>query len=31
MKFICLGYIEAGKFENMPESERRRVDKDGAG
>jgi hypothetical protein len=22
MKFVCLGYIEAGKFENMPESER---------
>lgn len=22
MKYICLGYIEAGKFENMPESER---------
>ena len=22
MKYICLGYIEAGKFENMPERER---------
>ena len=22
MKFVCLGYIEAGKFEGMPESER---------
>jgi hypothetical protein len=22
MKFVCLGYIEAGKFENMPEGER---------
>ena len=22
MKFICLGYIQPGKFENMPESER---------
>lgn len=22
MKFVCLGYTEAGKFENMPESER---------
>jgi len=22
MKFICLGYMEAGKFENMTESER---------
>jgi hypothetical protein len=22
MKYICLGYIEAGKFENMTESER---------
>jgi len=22
MKFICLGYIEPGKFENMPDSER---------
>ena len=22
MKFICLGYIEPGKFENMPEGER---------
>lgn len=22
MKFVCLGYIEAGKFENMPEAER---------
>jgi len=22
MKYICLGYIEPGKFENMPESER---------
>ena len=22
MKYICLGYIEAGKFENMSESER---------
>jgi hypothetical protein len=22
MKFVCLGYIEPGKFENMPESER---------
>ena len=22
MKYICLGYMEAGKFENMPESER---------
>jgi hypothetical protein len=22
MKFVCLGYIEAGKFENMPERER---------
>jgi len=22
MKYICLGYIEAGKFENMPETER---------
>jgi hypothetical protein len=22
MKYVCLGYIEAGKFENMPESER---------
>ena len=22
MKFVCLGYIEAGKFEAMPESER---------
>jgi len=22
MKFICLGYIERNKFENMPESER---------
>jgi hypothetical protein len=22
MKFVCLGYIEAGKFENTPESER---------
>ena len=22
MKYVCLGYIEAGKFENMPEGER---------
>src|SRR5688572_32362821 len=22
MKFVCLGYIEPGKFENMPETER---------
>ena len=22
MKFVCLGYMEAGKFEGMPESER---------
>jgi len=22
MKFVCLGYIEAGKFESMPERER---------
>ena len=22
MKFVCLGYMEAGKFETMPESER---------
>ena len=22
MKFVCLGYIEPGKFESMPESER---------
>ena len=22
MKFICLGYIEPGKFENMPDGER---------
>src|SRR5262245_38255632 len=22
MKFICLGYIEPGKFENLPEGER---------
>jgi hypothetical protein len=22
MKYICLGYIEAGKFENMPDTER---------
>ena len=22
MKFVCLGYIEPGKFENMPEQER---------
>jgi hypothetical protein len=22
MKFVCLGYIEAGKFESMPEGER---------
>jgi hypothetical protein len=22
MKYVCLGYIEAGKFENMPERER---------
>jgi hypothetical protein len=22
MKYICLGYIEPGKFENMPEGER---------
>ena len=22
MKFICLGYAEPGKFENLPESER---------
>ena len=22
MKFVCLGYIEPGKFENMPENER---------
>ena len=22
MKYVCLGYIEAGKLENMPESER---------
>ena len=22
MKFVCLGYIEAGKFEGMSESER---------
>ena len=22
MKYVCLGYIEAGKFENMPENER---------
>jgi len=22
MKYVCLGYIEAGKFENMPDSER---------
>ena len=22
MKYVCLGYIEASKFENMPESER---------
>ena len=25
MKFVCLGYIEPGKFENMPESERNRM------
>ena len=25
MKFICLGYIEPGKFENMAESERNRM------
>ena len=25
MKFICLGYIEPGKFENMPERERNRM------
>ena len=24
MKYICLGYIEPDKFENMSESERRR-------
>jgi hypothetical protein len=22
LKYVCLGYIEGGKFENMPESER---------
>ena len=22
MKYVCLGYIEPGKFENMPERER---------
>ena len=22
MKFVCLGYIEPGKFENMPENDR---------
>jgi hypothetical protein len=22
MKYVCLGFMEAGKFENMPESER---------
>ncbi len=25
MKYICLGYVEPGKFENMPESERTTV------
>ena len=25
MKYICLGYIEPGKFENMSESERNTV------
>src|SRR5215475_10833027 len=25
MKYICLGYLEAGKFENMSESERNTV------
>ncbi len=25
MKYICLGYLEPGKFENMPESERATV------
>jgi ABC-type antimicrobial peptide transport system permease subunit len=25
MKYICLGYLEPGKFENMPESERNTV------
>jgi hypothetical protein len=25
MKFVCLGYIEPGKFENMPEDERNAV------
>ena len=25
MKYICLGYLELGKFENMPESERNTV------
>ena len=25
MKFICLGYIEPGKFESMPDSERNRL------
>jgi hypothetical protein len=25
VKFVCLGYIEPGKFENMPDSERNRM------
>jgi hypothetical protein len=25
MKFVCLGYIEPGKFEHMPEDERNRM------
>jgi hypothetical protein len=25
MKYICLGYLEPGKFENMSESERHTV------
>jgi hypothetical protein len=25
MKYICLGYLESGKFENMSESERNTV------
>jgi len=25
MKYICLGYLEPGKFENMSESERNTV------
>jgi hypothetical protein len=24
MKYVCLGYLEPGKFESMSESERRR-------